>query len=124
MFNITDFNQRNFLFQNLSCSVLDTLNFVESGEGIYVSLPTKLQRLLVSKADIEATDSVDCNPQSYVPHHGPVAAGLKIGFKNKTTLHGSIDRDAWCKYSLFTLIMTSKLGSDDFICNIVYSLMS
>lgn len=79
-------------------SVLDTLNFVESGEGIYVSLPTKLQRLLVSKGSVEETDSpvsVDCNPQSYVPHHGPVAAGIKIGFKNTTTLHGSIDRDAW-----------------------------
>ena len=98
------------MFQNLSCSVLDTLNFVESGEGIYVSLPTKLQRLLVSKDNVEETDSpvsVDCNPQSYVPHHGPVAAGIKIGFKNTTTLHGSINRDAWCKYSLITLI---KLG--------------
>ena len=28
-----------------------------------------------------------------------------------------------CK-SLFTFTMTSKLGCDDFICNIVYSLMS
>ena len=27
-------------------------------------------------------------------------------------------------YSLFTFTMSSKLGYDDFICNIVYSLMS
>ena len=27
-------------------------------------------------------------------------------------------------YALFTLMMTSKLGCDDFICTIVYSLMS
>ena len=28
------------------------------------------------------------------------------------------------QYSLFTFMMTSKLGCDDFICNIVYSLIS
>ena len=27
-------------------------------------------------------------------------------------------------YSLFTFMIISKLGCDDFICNIVYSLMS
>ena len=63
----------------------------------------------------------------HIPHKASITKDIKICYDDiwliymyYPALYSSLGHSV---YSLFTFMMTWKLGCDDFICNIVHSLM-
>ena len=77
--------------------------------------------------ELVTEDALDSNQ---LPFHNFPTYATKVFFPSAGIHHPVLSEPRVCTvyvciyYSLFTFTITSKLGYDDFICNVVYSLMS